>query len=93
MLAPELDGKRLQLLHEAVPGGSRIAALAGRGENAPNLAAMRQVASHEGLTLLPFHAAVPEDYPATLRGNPRRRSQRVANRFRAAIFYQRVQAR
>jgi putative tryptophan/tyrosine transport system substrate-binding protein len=65
MLAPELDGKRLQLLHEAVPGGSRIAALAGRGENAPNLAAMRQVASHEGLTLLPFYAAVPEDYPAT----------------------------
>jgi ABC-type uncharacterized transport system substrate-binding protein len=66
MLAPELDGKRLQLLHEAVPGVSRIAALAGSpDQHAPNLAAMRQVASHEGLALLPFYAAVPEDYPAT----------------------------
>ena len=66
MLAPELDGKRLQLLHEAVPGGSRIAALAASpDQHAPNLAAMRQVASHEGLALLPFYAAQPEDYPAT----------------------------
>jgi putative ABC transport system substrate-binding protein len=66
MLAPELDGKRLQLLHEAVPGGSRIAALAASpDQHAPNLAAMRQVASDEGLALLPFYAAQPEDYPAT----------------------------
>jgi putative ABC transport system substrate-binding protein len=66
MLAPELDGKRLQLLHEAVPGVSRIAALAvSPDQHAPNLAAMRQVASYEGLALLPFYAAQPEDYPAT----------------------------
>jgi putative tryptophan/tyrosine transport system substrate-binding protein len=43
MLAPELDAKRLQLLHEAVPGVSRIAALAvSPDQHAPNLAAMRQ---------------------------------------------------
>ena len=66
MLAPELDAKRLQLLHEAVPGVSRIAALAvSPDQHAPNLAAMRQAASHEGLALLPFYAAQPQDYPAT----------------------------
>jgi putative ABC transport system substrate-binding protein len=66
MLAPELDGKRLQLLHEAVPGVSRIAALAASlDQHAPNLAAMRQVASHERLALLPFFVAAPEDYSAT----------------------------
>jgi putative tryptophan/tyrosine transport system substrate-binding protein len=66
MLGRELDGKRLQLLHEAVPGGSRIAALGvSPDEHAPTLAAMRHVASHEGLALLPFYAAVPEDYPST----------------------------
>ena len=66
MLAPELDAKRLQLLHEAVPGVSRIAALAATpDQHAPNLAAMRQAAFHEGVALLPFYAAQPEDYPAT----------------------------
>jgi putative ABC transport system substrate-binding protein len=65
MLAAELDGKRLQLLHEAVPGVSRIAALAGSpNQHDPNLAAMRQAASHEGLVLLPVYAAQPEEYPA-----------------------------
>jgi len=66
MLAPELDAKRLQLLHEAIPGVSRIAALAvSTDQHAPNLAAMRQAAAHEGLALLPFYVAQPEDYPAT----------------------------
>ena len=66
MLATELDAKRLQLLHEAVPGVSRIAALAvSPDQHAANLAAMRQAASHEGLALLTFYAAQPEDYPAT----------------------------
>jgi putative ABC transport system substrate-binding protein len=64
MLAAELDAKRLHLLHEAIPGVSRIAALAVSADRgAPNLEAMRQVAAHEGLALLPFYAAVPEDYP------------------------------
>jgi putative ABC transport system substrate-binding protein len=66
MLAAELDGKRLQLLHEAIPGVSRIAALAGSpNQHDPNLAAMRQAALHEGLELVPFYAAQPEDYPPT----------------------------
>jgi putative ABC transport system substrate-binding protein len=66
MLATELDGKRLQLLHEAVPSVSLIAALAvSPDQHAPNLAAMRQAAAHEGVALLPFYAALPENYPAT----------------------------
>jgi putative ABC transport system substrate-binding protein len=64
MLAPELDAKRLDLLHEVVPGARRIAALAVSAQrDAPNLAAMREVASRDGVELLPFYAATPGEYP------------------------------
>jgi putative tryptophan/tyrosine transport system substrate-binding protein len=63
MLAPELDAKRLDLLHEVVPGARRIAALAVSAKrDAPNLAAMREVAGRDGLEMLPFYAAAPEEY-------------------------------
>jgi putative ABC transport system substrate-binding protein len=63
MLAPELDAKRLDLLHEVAPGARRIAALAVSAQrDAPNLAAMREVAGHDGLELLPFYAATPGEY-------------------------------
>ena len=63
MLAPELDAKRLDLLHEVVPGARRIAALAVSAErDAPNLAAMREVAGRDGLEMLPFYAATPGEY-------------------------------
>jgi len=65
MLAPELDAKRLDLLHEVVPGARRIAALAVSAQrDAPNLAAMREVAARDGLEILPFYAAASEEYPA-----------------------------
>ncbi len=65
MLAPELDGKRLHLLHEAVPGIHRIAALAVNPKrDVPLLAAMRGVAERAGIELLPFYAATADDYPA-----------------------------
>ena len=42
MLAPELDAKRLLLLHEAVPNSRRIAALAVQvSRDAPNIAAVK----------------------------------------------------
>ena len=63
MLAPELDAKRLDLLHEVVPGARRIAALAVNAQrDAPNMEAMREVAAHTGLEILPFYAATPEEY-------------------------------
>ena len=63
MLAPELDAKRLDLLHEVVPGARRVAALAFSAQrDAPNLAAMREVAGHDGLELMPFYAATPDEY-------------------------------
>ena len=65
MLAPELDAKRLDLLHEVVPGARRIAALAVSAlRDAPNLVAMREVAGRDGLVLLPFYAATPDEYRA-----------------------------
>jgi putative ABC transport system substrate-binding protein len=66
ILATELDGKRLDLLREAVPQARRIAALllpwaplrqASERE-------MREVAASTGVELLPFDAGAPEDYPA-----------------------------
>ena len=65
MLAPELDAKRLYLLHEAVPGAHRIAALASnRDRDAPNLTAVKDAADHAGIELLPFFGATPDDYRA-----------------------------
>ncbi len=63
MLAPELDAKRLDLLHDVMPGARRIAALAVDAQrDAPNIAAMRQIAGRTGLEILPFYAATPKDY-------------------------------
>jgi ABC-type uncharacterized transport system substrate-binding protein len=63
MLAPELDAKRLDLLHEVVPGARRIAALAASPQrDAASLAAMREVAGRDGLEMLPFYAATPGEY-------------------------------
>jgi len=65
MLAPELDAKRLQLLHELVPGGRRIAALAVNPKrDAPNIAAASEAAERAGVKLLPFYAATQGDYRA-----------------------------
>jgi putative tryptophan/tyrosine transport system substrate-binding protein len=66
ILAAELDGKRLDLLREAVPAARRIAALL--LPSAPLRQAsereMREVATSTGVELLPFDASEPEDYPA-----------------------------
>jgi putative ABC transport system substrate-binding protein len=63
MLAPELDAKRLYLLHEAVPAAYHIAALAAHRErDAPNLAAVKDAADHVGIELLPYYGATPDDY-------------------------------
>jgi putative ABC transport system substrate-binding protein len=57
LLGPELDGKRLELLHEAVPDRRRIAVLVEPGVTEASLKAMRPVARTLGLELLmvPVH--------------------------------------
>jgi putative ABC transport system substrate-binding protein len=67
MLAPELDAKRLELLHDAVPGSRRIAALA-INRRASTLAALEEVAKQLGVDLLPFYAATPDDYGSAFAG-------------------------
>ena len=64
MLAVELDGKRLDLLHEAVPAARRVAALlmpSVPGQQ-PSEREMRDVAASDGVDLLIFDATGPEDY-------------------------------
>jgi len=63
MLAPELERKRLQLLHETVPGVHRVAALLANAQGqGPNLAAAKEAADLLGVELLPFFAEMPGDY-------------------------------
>ena len=65
MLAPELDAKRLEFLHEVVPTAGHVAVLRvspKRGEE--SLAAVRRAAEVLGVELLPFYAEVPAVYPA-----------------------------
>jgi putative ABC transport system substrate-binding protein len=65
MLAPELDAKRLEFLHEVVPTARHVAVLRvspKRGEE--SLAAVRRAAEVLGVELLPFYAEVPAVYPA-----------------------------
>ncbi len=57
LLGPELDGKRLELLHEAVPDRRRIAVLMEPGVTRTSVEAMQPVAQVLGLELLivPVH--------------------------------------
>jgi putative ABC transport system substrate-binding protein len=65
ILASELDGKRLDLLREAIPAARRVAAL--MQPSAPGRQTseqeMRAVAARVGLELLIFDAGGPDEYP------------------------------
>src|ERR1700730_2321278 len=63
MLAPELDSKRLHILHETLPDSRRIAALAvNEQRDAPNITAVKEAADHAGVELIPLYAAKSDDY-------------------------------
>jgi putative ABC transport system substrate-binding protein len=60
MLAPELDGKRQDILIEAVPGVRRIAALADANALLTNIQALQDAARARGVMLSVFSAGMPE---------------------------------
>jgi putative ABC transport system substrate-binding protein len=63
MLAPELDSKRLHILHETLPDSRRIAALAiNEQRDAPNITAVKEAADHAGVELIALYAAKSDDY-------------------------------
>jgi putative tryptophan/tyrosine transport system substrate-binding protein len=64
MLGPELDAKRLDLLHQTVPAAQRAAVLVSPKQNQENLAAVRGVAEALGLDLVAVFAEAPAEYPA-----------------------------
>jgi putative ABC transport system substrate-binding protein len=64
MLGPELDAKRLELLHQAVPAARRVAALVSPKQNEENLAAVRVVAEALGVDLVAVYAEASVEYPA-----------------------------
>jgi putative tryptophan/tyrosine transport system substrate-binding protein len=66
ILAGELDAKRLDLLHDALPGRRRVAALLSSTAPASRTSErdMRVVAASAGIELLAFSVAAAADYPA-----------------------------
>jgi putative ABC transport system substrate-binding protein len=65
MLAPELNAKRLTLLHEAMPKARRIAALAVSEHRYETiLQTIRTIAAGAGLELPTYFAETPSAYPA-----------------------------
>jgi len=63
VLAAELDGKRLQLLHEALPSARRIAILA-LPQLARSIGEMQRIALALGIEIHVFRVNEPTDYPA-----------------------------
>jgi len=73
----ELSGKRVEILKEAVPGASRVAALWNPATPMATLRATEEAARTLGLDLRTVEAAAPDDIPAAFEaavGRPRRRS-------------------
>jgi len=67
ILAPELDGKRQDFLIEAVPGASRMAALADSNVTTiRQLQALQEAVRSRGIELLAFTIARPEEITAAI---------------------------
>ena len=62
ILAHQLEGKRLSILHETVPGRRRVAALLSKTRNPVSEPSLRKAAAGLGVELLPFTVAGPADY-------------------------------
>jgi putative ABC transport system substrate-binding protein len=67
LLSPELDGKRQDILIEAVPGARRIAAMADSRTTPPyHLQALQHAARSRGVELLVFGVNGPEEIAAAI---------------------------
>ena len=67
ILSPELDGKRLDILAEAVPGARRIAALADSNVTSPqHVQRLRDAARARGIELLDFWVGKRDDVLRTI---------------------------
>ncbi len=66
ILVSELDAKRLDLLHQAVPSARRFAALVSSlsPQRAATVRELHKLASNTGIALQALFAAGPPDYPA-----------------------------
>jgi putative ABC transport system substrate-binding protein len=66
LLSPELDGKRLHLLHSAFPARRRIAVLFhSRSRNTPTDRSVQAIAERSGIAIQSFYTSGPEEYEAT----------------------------
>jgi putative ABC transport system substrate-binding protein len=66
LLNPEMEAKRLHLLHDTFPTRPRIAALFhSRSRNTPTVQSVQAVAQRVGINLQSFYTSGPEEYEAT----------------------------
>jgi len=66
LLNPELEGKRLHLLHDTFPTRRRIAVLFhNRSRNTPTDRSIQTVAQKTGIAIQSFYTSGPEEYEAT----------------------------
>jgi putative ABC transport system substrate-binding protein len=61
LLATELDGKRQELLLEAVPGVCRLAALADFNTREPHIQSLKEAARARGVDLLTYRVTSPDE--------------------------------
>ncbi len=66
LLNPELEGKRLHLLHNTFPARRRIAVLFhSRSRDTPTVRSVQAVAQKAGMAIQSFYTSGPEEYEAT----------------------------
>ena len=65
MLAPELDEKRIELLHEAIPSARKIGAI-GNHRHTSEVGTLRAFAKSVGIELFAAYAERPSDYHAAV---------------------------
>lgn len=88
ILGPELDGKRVQMIHEALPAARRVAVLLHRHAllKDRSLREMQAAASWQGLELLPFEVAGRDDYEKAFTAMREAGAQAVVIQAFAALF-------
>lgn len=92
LLSPELDGKRQDILMEALPGARQIAAMSDSKVTSPkHLQALQRAAKSRGVQLLVFGVSKPDEIAAAI--DAAKAAGAEAANFLATPLFSRCQAR
>jgi putative tryptophan/tyrosine transport system substrate-binding protein len=85
-LSPELDGKRQDILIEAVPGIRQMAALVDPSSNTTNLAALKETARARNIELSIYQVASPQEIAAAV-DTAKKSGAEALNALSSAMFW------